>query len=52
MTTGLQFTGNLGPNATQKWFTFGWNPANHIIWTVVPITPKSGAPEMCLKGTE
>jgi hypothetical protein len=46
MTTGVQFTGSLGPNATNKWFTFGWNPANHIVWTVVPVTPKSGAPEI------
>jgi hypothetical protein len=46
MTTGVQFTGTLGPNATQKWFTFNWNPAQHIIWTVVPTTVKNGAPEI------
>ena len=46
MTTGVQFTGTLGPNATQKWFTFNWNPAQHIIWTVVPIDAKNGAPEI------
>jgi len=46
MTTGVQFTGSLGPNATQKWFTFNWNPANHIIWYVQPTTVKNGAPEI------
>ena len=46
MTTGLQFTGSLAPNQTQKWFTFGWNAANHIVWYMMPITPKSGAPEL------
>lgn len=46
MTTGVQFTGTVGPNATQKWFTFNWNPAQHIMWYVVPTTPKPGAPEI------
>jgi hypothetical protein len=46
MTTGTQFTGTLGPNATQKWFTFNWNPASHLIWYMVPTTPKAGAPEL------
>jgi len=32
MTTGVQFTGTLDRNATQKWFTFNWNPgaAHHL----------------------
>ena len=46
MQTGVQFTGTLGPNAQNKWFTFNW-PANwHVVWYVVPVTPKSGAPEL------
>jgi len=46
MTTGLQFTGSLAANQTQKWFTFGWNAAQHIIWYMMPVTPKPGAPEL------
>jgi hypothetical protein len=46
MTTGVQFTGSLTPNQTQSWFTWGWNPALHVVWYVMPITPKPGAPEL------
>ena len=46
MTTGVQFTGSLGPNATQQWFTWGWNPALHVIWYMMPTSPKPGAPEL------
>jgi hypothetical protein len=46
MTTGLQFTGNLTPNQTQRWFTFNWNPALHVVWYMMPVTPRSGAPEL------
>ena len=46
MTTGVQFTGSLAANATQRWFTFNWNPAQHIIWYMVPTTVKNGAPEL------
>ena len=24
MWTNVQWTGSLGPSATQRWFTFGW----------------------------
>ncbi len=46
MFTGVQFTGTLGPNASNRWFTFNWNPAWHVVWHVMPITPRSGAPEL------
>jgi hypothetical protein len=46
MYTGVQFTGTLPPNASQKWFTFGWNAANHVVWYMMPTTVKSGAPEL------
>jgi hypothetical protein len=36
MTTGVQFTGTLNPNQTNRWFTFNWSAAQHIVWTVVP----------------
>ncbi len=45
MTTGVQFTGSLTANQTQKWFTFNWNPANHIVWYVVP-TSVTTVPEV------
>jgi len=46
MWTGVQFTGSLGPNATQKWFTWGWPPAQHVVWYMMPTTPRPGAAEL------
>jgi hypothetical protein len=44
--TGTQWTGSLTPGQSKKWFTFNW-PANwHVVWYVVPTTPKNGAPEL------
>lgn len=46
MFTGVQFTGALGPNGSNRWFTFNW-PANwHVVWHVMPVTPRPGAPEL------
>jgi hypothetical protein len=46
MTTGTQFTGTLTANQTSKWFTFNWNPANHIVWYVVPTSVNTTAAEV------
>lgn len=46
MWTGVQFTGTLGPNATQRWFTWGWPPAQHVMWYMMPTTPRPGAAEL------
>ena len=46
MTTGVQFTGTLGPNASNRWFTFGWPSASHIVWYMMPTTPQSGNPQL------
>ena len=46
MTTGLQFTNTLAANQTQRFTTTGWNPAQHVVWYVMPVTPRSGAPEL------
>jgi hypothetical protein len=46
MSTGIQFTGNLAANQTQRWFTFNWPVAWHVVWYVVPTTPRSGAPQI------
>jgi len=43
---GVQFTGALQPNQTNRWFTFNWPAVWHVIWTVMPVTPKPGAPEL------
>jgi hypothetical protein len=45
MTTGVQFTGSLAPNQTQRWFTFNWNAAWHVIWYMVP-TSLQNVPEV------
>ena len=46
MYTGVQWTGTLTPHQTQSWFTWGWNPANHVFWYMMPITPQPGAAEL------
>lgn len=46
MTTGVQFNGSLPPNATRRWFTRNWAASRHVVWYVVPTTPRSGAPQI------
>ena len=46
MFTGVQFTGTLGPNASHRWFTFNWPATWHVVWYVIPTTPRPGAPEL------
>jgi hypothetical protein len=46
MNTGVQFRGNLTPNQTHSWFTFGWNANQHVLWEMVPDTPRAGAPQI------
>ncbi len=41
MTTGVQFTGSLAPNQTQRWFTFNWPAAWHVVWYMVPTSVQS-----------
>lgn len=43
MTTGVQFTGSLPAGATQRWYTFNWAAANHIVWYVMPTSTQSVA---------
>jgi len=45
MTTGVQFTGSLAPNQTQRWFTFHWDAAWDVIWMMVPTSPQN-VPEL------
>ncbi|MEO7271485.1 MAG: hypothetical protein ABI211_05710 [Vicinamibacterales bacterium] len=45
MTTGVQFTGSLAANQTNRWFTFNWPAASHIIWHMMATTPQA-VPEL------
>lgn len=42
MRVGVQFTGTLAANATQRWFTFNWPASWHVVWYVVPTSPRGG----------
>ena len=43
---GVQFRGTLAAGATQRWFTFNWPAHWHVLWTVVPTTPRPGSPQI------
>jgi hypothetical protein len=43
---GVQWTGELAANQTERWFTFNWPATWHVLWTVMPITVRPGAPEV------
>jgi photosystem II stability/assembly factor-like uncharacterized protein len=40
---GVQFTGSLAANQTQRWFTFNWPATWHMVWTVMPTTTATQA---------
>jgi hypothetical protein len=46
MWTGVQWTGTLGPGATQRWFTYGWATTQHVVWYMMPTSPQVGAPQV------
>jgi hypothetical protein len=46
MWTGVQFTGNLAGNQTQRWFTFNWPTDWHVVWYMMPTTVQNGVPEI------
>jgi hypothetical protein len=43
---GVQFRGNVAAGQTRRWFTFNWPAHWHVLWTVVPTTPRPGAPQI------
>ncbi|MQA99148.1 MAG: hypothetical protein GEU78_02455 [Actinobacteria bacterium] len=43
---GVQWTGSLAANETRRWFTWGWPATWHVLWTVMPTTPRPGAPQV------
>lgn len=46
MNVGVQFTGNIPANQSTRWFTFNWPQNKHIVWYVVPTSPRAGAPQV------
>ena len=43
---GRQFTNRLEGNQTKRFFTFRWPAHWHVAWTVMPTTPRRGAPQI------
>jgi hypothetical protein len=43
---GVQWIGSLAANESRRWFTWGWPATWHILWTVMPTTPRVGAPQV------
>lgn len=43
---GVQFRGQVAANATGCWFTFNWPAHWHVVWTVVPTSPRPGGPQI------
>jgi hypothetical protein len=46
MRVGVQFTGSIPANGTRRWFTFNWPATWHVVWYVVPTSPRVGAPQI------
>ncbi len=44
--TGVQFRGQIPARGTQRWFTFRWPAHWHVLWTVMPTSPRPGAPQL------
>lgn len=43
---GVQFTGAVPANSTRRWFTHSWPAHWHVLWTVIPTSPRPGAPQI------
>jgi hypothetical protein len=43
---GLQWTGSVAANATTQIFSHSWPAAWHMLWTVIPVSPTSGSPQI------
>jgi hypothetical protein len=43
---GTQWRGTIGPNQVKRWFTFNWPAAWHVVWTIMPLTPCPGKPQL------
>ena len=43
---GVQFRGTIPAGQTYRWFTFNWPACWHVLWMVVPTSPRLGAPQI------
>lgn len=43
---GVQFYGTIPAGQTRRWFTYRWPAHWHVVWTVVPMTPNPGNPQI------
>lgn len=43
---GVQWTGSLAGNQQQRYYTWGWPATWHLVWTVMPTSPRPGAPQL------
>lgn len=43
---GVQFRGGVPAGQTRRWFTHSWPAHWHVLWTVVPTTPRAGGPQI------
>lgn len=46
MWTNVQFSGSLTAGQAHTWFTWNWPTDWHVVWYMMPTTPKSGAPQV------
>ncbi|WP_371494165.1 S8 family serine peptidase [Kitasatospora sp. NBC_00374] len=44
--TGVQFRDTVAGGRTDTWFTHSWPAHWHVLWTVVPTSPRPGAPQL------
>jgi hypothetical protein len=43
---GVQWFGTIAGGDTHRWYTWGWPAAWHVFWTIMPLTPCPGAPQL------
>ncbi len=46
MRTGTQYTGTVNRRNSLRVFTHSWPQNWHVIWYVVPVSPRAGAPQL------
>lgn len=44
--TGVQFTGTVPANQSQRWFTYNWPAWWDTVWTVMPTTVNATSPQV------
>jgi hypothetical protein len=46
MWTGVQWTGTITAGQSHDWFTWGWPASWHVVWYMMPVTPRIGSAEL------